>query len=108
MMRIKLPRGSWGTRVKAATTLAVLVAVTSLVASCDPCAGTPTCRTNPEISYSGRVVDHVSGIAVPGTQVQFIRDSGVALVGDTIRAIADADGFFRLSASASASGWVGG
>lgn len=84
-----------GARVLAG--LAVL-AVPSLLTACDECFGTPSCHTWPEISYTGRFVQHRSGVPVAGVKITLRRESGVALSVDTLQARSDADGFFTLRA----------
>jgi hypothetical protein len=41
----------------------------ALVAGCDPCAGTVSCSTNPHVTVTGSVVDHVTGAPVSGARV---------------------------------------
>jgi hypothetical protein len=71
-------------------------ALASLTLSCGECIGTPSCRTRPEISYDGQVVDHATGRAVAGTTIVFARDSGILLDADSIKAVANRSGYFAL------------
>lgn len=57
----------------------LLVAVTA----CDPCAGTPSCRVSPRVSYTGHVVERTTSRSVEGAALTFIRTGGVALAEDT-------------------------
>jgi hypothetical protein len=83
------------------------LALVSAVA-CDPCAGTPSCRAEPEVSYTGQFVERQSGKSVSGVQIAFVRRGGSLLVADTITAISDRDGFFVLRMSALQDGFVEG
>ena len=84
------------------------IVVASLIA-CDPCAGTPSCKQPPEVSYGGQFINHVTGSAVGGVAVMFVRETGPTLAnGDTMRAVARSDGFFQLRSSAFNGGVVEG
>lgn len=88
--------------------LGVACALPIALGACDECAGTPSCMTDPHLSYYGQVIEHRSGAAIAGTSVTFIRDSGTALAADTVRTVSDADGFFSLRVGAYGEGDVHG
>ena len=90
------------------TLFTAAVAAAVVTNGCDECAGTPSCRVEPELSYSGQVVVHGTGKVVPGTQVSFVRDSGVLLQADSIAVVTDGDGFFTLRVRARRAGDVFG
>lgn len=75
---------------------------------CDPCAGTPSCHMEPEVSYTGEFIERFSGRSVAGVQVEFIRRGGLLLVADTVRAVSDRDGFFVIRVGAFSEGDVVG
>jgi hypothetical protein len=77
------------------------------VASCDECAGTPSCTTTPELSYSGQFIDRATGKSVEGVSISFIRRAGAELLNDP-SALSDGDGFFVLRTPALQEGFVGG
>lgn len=87
--------------------LAIAVVMVGTVA-CDPCAGTPSCHTTPEISYSGQFIHYPDGSGIGGVEMIFVRDSGAELASDTIRTRSDASGFFTLRGSALEEGTVYG
>ena len=87
----------------------VLLAAVSLgLTACSECTGTMSCRVDPEISYSGQILDRGTRRGVPGTSVAFVRDSGVALGVDTVKGMSDGDGFFALRAPTLRDGVVHG
>lgn len=86
----------------------LLVAIAAALSGCHECLGTSSCRVRPHISLNGQFIEHRSGRVVGGTVLEFVRDSGVALVTDTVRAVSDGDGFFELFADAEATGKVRG
>src|SRR5688572_6033364 len=61
-------------------------------ASCDVCAGTPSCNNPPQISHGGQFIERRSGAPVAGVRVEFIRRGGAATAGDTVRATSNSDG----------------
>ena len=75
---------------------------------CTPCFGVEACSTDPQLNYTGRVVDRETGVAMPGVKISYIRTGGVEMDHDTLRATSDADGFFTLHADAAEVGWVDG
>jgi hypothetical protein len=77
------------------TVAALAIAVLS-TAACDPCAGTPSCHTEPEISYTGQFIEFPSGKSVGGVSVTFVRRRGSELVNNIVSATSNADGFFVL------------
>jgi hypothetical protein len=84
------------------------VVLAGAIASCDPCAGTPSCEVPPEVSASGSFIERPSGRAVSGVQVAFIRRQGAPLRSDTMRSVSDRDGFFLLREAAYEAGGVVG
>jgi hypothetical protein len=88
--------------------LVAAILIAAIAAGCDPCAGTPSCTGEPEVSYSGQFIERMSGAAVAGVVVRFVRDEGVLLATDTARAVSDDDGFFTIRAGALAEGTVTG
>lgn len=80
--------------------IAALTSVLVVSAACDPCAGTPSCHMEPEVSYTGQFIEFPTGKAVGGVHVTFVRSGDPVLVSDTIRATSDRDGFFVLRAGA--------
>ena len=93
--------------MRRALVLASLCAMTLSAGSCDECAGTPSCTTTPEISYSGQFIDRVSGAPVQGVSISFVRSAGAQLLHDP-SAMSDDDGFFVLRAPALQEGHVAG
>jgi len=87
-----------------------MLAVTALFsASCDPCAGTPSCRDWPQVSATGQLVVHGTDTGVPDVAVTFVRASGVSLAGgDSIRGTTDDKGLFFLHAPATQAGTMTG
>lgn len=85
-----------------------MAAVALLAAGCGECAGTVECRVEPELSYSGQVIDHRTGAEVGHTRVAFVRDSGPAIGVDSVATVADARGYFTLRAGAASDGIVYG
>jgi len=78
-------------------TAALLCATLSLsVSGCSECAGTPSCHTEPQISYSGQLIVHKTGAIAGGVSLKYVRRSGIDVDADTLRAISSSDGFFRL------------
>jgi hypothetical protein len=78
-----------------------------LVAACDPCFGTSACEP-PQILYEGILRDQRTGEPIPQIPIRFLRREGVALSQDTVSAMTDAAGRFRLEAPAEAIGVVTG
>jgi hypothetical protein len=78
-----------------------------LVAACDPCFGTFACEPT-QILYEGMLRDQRTEEPLADTPIRFLRREGVALSADTLTAVTDAAGRFRLQASAAASGVVAG
>ena len=76
--------------------------------ACDPCAGMPSCHTQPALSATGQFIEFPSGRRVPGVSIAFARSGGAELAVDTIRAVSDGDGFFVLRAPALETGVVSG
>ena len=93
--------------VRSLAALAAL-ALPLALSACDECAWMPSCHNPPEVSASGQLVDRVSGQPLPGGLVSFVRDSGVQLHSDTLRAVTDVSGFFTLRGGAFVSGTVFG
>ena len=93
--------------MKAGWTVPVACAA-AVVAGCDPCAGTPSCKSSPEVSYGAQFIDHASGREVSGVVVEFVRDSGPPLAAPAIRSVSDDRGFFQLRAFAHGDGVVHG
>jgi hypothetical protein len=86
----------------------VALALASGAIACNECSGTFACRVEPEISYSGQVIDRATRRGVGGTQLWFVRDSGTQLVGDSVNAVSDPGGFFVIRASTERDGVVHG
>ena len=77
------------------------LAVAGLIAAlgvngCTECAGTPSCSTQPVISYTGEFINHRTGRTVAGVRVEWVRTQGIEIDNDVIRATSDSRGFFRL------------
>jgi len=94
--------------LSAAKDLCPLLLASAVLAACDPCAGTPSCRSGAHVSYTVHVVERATGRSVAGTVVTFVRTSGVELVTDTVRSVSDASGFLQLAADAHSDGDVVG
>lgn len=99
-------RGGRAARRRVSMVAAGLAGALSL-AACDPCAGLADCRTESGVSYSGRIISYPDGRGVGGVAVLFRRTGGAALAGDSIVAITDSEGRFRLTASAAGGEIVG-
>jgi hypothetical protein len=93
--------------MKAIGTFALLLAAGAL-AACNECTGTLACRVDPEISYTGQLLDRNTRRGVGGVAIAFVRDSGVRLDADTVKAITNGDGYFTLRAGAAGDGEVHG
>jgi hypothetical protein len=96
------------TCIRAGVQWSALALASIAVAACDPCAGTSACRTSDRVSYIGHTVERTTGKSVNGTEVMFVRTSGIELANDTIRAVSAGDGFFALGADARSAGLVTG
>lgn len=84
--------------IRAALATVALPAVAAL-AACDPCAGVAACATSPRVAAQGRIVDVVTGHAIPGARVSLVRrDSTVATTApsDSTATVTDADGNYQL------------
>lgn len=88
--------------------LPAFIALSASLSGCDQCAGTPSCRSTPEISYSGQFIERQSGAPVAGVSVTFVRESGVEFAYATPSTLSDADGFFVLRAPALQEGFASG
>jgi hypothetical protein len=84
-----------------------LLCFVSLVAACDPCAGISVCG-EPAVDSEGELLFHVTGNMAEGVEVHFVRTGGVRITPDSIEAVTDANGRFRLQAAASEVGVVRG
>jgi hypothetical protein len=93
--------------IRHGVTLALFLVAVVFVASCDECAGTPSCTTTPELSYSGQFIDRATGKAIEGVTISFFRRAGAELLSEPT-AISDDDGFFVLRTPALQEGFVGG
>ena len=71
----------------------------ALVAGCDPCAGTVSCSTNPHVTVTGSVVDHVTGAPTSGARVALRVSLSGESVGDA-SATTDAQGLWQASVAA--------
>ena len=91
-----------------AVMLTASLSAAAILSACDPCAGTATCRTGAQISYTGHVVEHATERPAAGTVVTFTRTGGVELASNTIQAVSGSDGFFLLTGTARSSGDVVG
>jgi hypothetical protein len=83
-------------RAALATTALPIVAA---LAACDPCAGVVACATSPRVAAQGRIVDVVTGHAIPGARVSLVRhDSSVANTtpSDSVATVTDAQGNYQL------------
>ncbi|HEX3865993.1 MAG TPA: O-antigen ligase family protein, partial [Gemmatimonadaceae bacterium] len=49
--------------------LVAAIPLLAAMASCDPCAGTASCSTSPQVALSGTIVDHATGAGVGGARV---------------------------------------
>jgi len=76
--------------------------------ACEPCAGTASCHVQPELNYSGQVIEHNTGATMGGVEIVFVRKSGPLLTSDTVRVVSRDDGFFELRAAAFSDGTVVG
>ena len=77
-------------------------------ASCDPCFGALSCRGLPAVSFSGHVIEHLTGRPVAGARVMFVRTGGVSTLQDTLVATSHGDGLFQLRAGTETEGNVRG
>jgi hypothetical protein len=79
-------------------------------AGCDPCFGTLACTGEPRISYEGELIQQFTTFGDPaaGVQVEFIRTGGARLTADTLKAVSDSTGRFRLETLAREQGTVRG
>lgn len=93
---------------RVAIALAPLAALPMLFASCDECAGTPSCHGYPTVSISGQFVEHRLDRVVPGVSVAFVRTGGIDLIADTLRGVTDGDGFFNVRGGSIYNGRVQG
>jgi hypothetical protein len=94
-----------GRSSRGAATLASLTALAG-AAACDPCAGVGACRTDPQVSYAGRIIDFAGGQGVAGVAVVFRPTGGVGLEVDSLVAQTDGEGRFRFVARALGAGEV--
>lgn len=78
-----------------------------LLAGCEPCAGVTVCGA-PRLDYEGDVYLHLNGRPAAGVRVELQRTGGVRLEHDTLVAVTDSAGRFRLAAEADGEGTVSG
>lgn len=71
-----------------------------LASGCDPCAGIVGCGSAPRLSIEGQVVVHESREPASGVEILFERTGGAALARDSIVAVSNTAGRFRLAAEA--------
>lgn len=83
-------------RLRRAFVSLALASIPLAVSACTECAGTPSCTTEPVVSYTGEFISHKTGKAVRGVQLEWTRTSGIELDDDVIRASSDGRGFFKL------------
>jgi hypothetical protein len=57
-----------------------LVIAVLLAGACDPCAGTVSCHTEPELSYTGQFIEFPSGKAIASGQCRVETDSSSCAV----------------------------
>ena len=93
------------TRVVRVVLSVVLVAGAT---SCDPCAGTVGCRTEPRVSVTGRTVVYRENRHIAGVTIEFTRTGGVELASDRVTTTSDDQGWFRLAMDARSEGEVVG
>lgn len=82
-----------------------LVPVTMLLlASCDPCTGTVSCRVPTHFAINGQIVGAVDGRGIDGIRIDAIHVSGVRANSDSLSARTSSGGFFRFDVGASQAG----
>jgi hypothetical protein len=83
-----------------------LVAVMSLLslASCDPCAGTASCRVPRHFAINGQIVGAVDGRGIDGILIDAIHVGGVPSDRDSLSTRTSSGGFFRFDVGAPQAG----
>jgi hypothetical protein len=76
----------------------------ALLASCDPCAGTASCRVPTFFAINGQIVNAVDGRGVNGIRIDAIRVAGVASDRDSLTTTTSDNGFFRFDVGAAGQG----
>lgn len=94
--------------MRTAVLMVAALAGAALTASCDVCAGTPSCHNPPEVSVGGQFIERKSGATLAGVAVEFVRRRGALTDVDTVRAVSDREGFFQLRMGALQDGNVVG
>lgn len=78
---------------------AVVVPFALAVAGCDPCAGTVACSTSPQVTLSGTIVDHGTGVAVSGARID-VQVTGSGGSSAMASAITSQDGAWQVTIDA--------
>jgi len=92
-------------RIARGAALAAGIALSSVVAGCEPCDGVIGCDSgSARVAVDGRILDPWSGMPVAGTRLTFLRRDGVALADDSVTVVAGADGRFELRVEAAEAG----
>jgi hypothetical protein len=88
---------------KAATCLAAAAALVAFVA-CDPCAGVASCANGRYLAAVGQIVDGYSGKGIAGVRIDVVRTAGVQVGTDSLSAVTDDGGFWRVEFAPDSSG----
>lgn len=79
-------------------TILPLFLLASLVAACDPCAGTSACRAStPQLVMDGQIVRARDGRGVDGVRITVMRTGGAATESDSLTAVTSDGGFWRVA-----------
>jgi hypothetical protein len=91
---------------RAIDTRLLVVALGIAATACDPCAGTGACGGEPRVVLNVQMVDAVTGAGAGGVRVLAVRSGGIELASDSMFAISDARGHWRIEQVAASEGEV--
>jgi hypothetical protein len=86
-----------------AACLFAIAALGALVA-CDPCAGVVGCANGRYLAAVGQIVDDYSGKGIAGVRIDIVRTGGVRVRNDSLSAVTDDGGFWRVEFAPDSSG----
>lgn len=83
-----------------------LVTALFVCVACDPCTGVRSCSSTGYLAADGQIVQTSTGQGVKGARVDLVRRGGLAVDVDSLSAVTDADGYWRIEFAAQGSGTV--
>jgi len=76
------------------------------MAACDPCSGTASCTTRPQLALEGTIISHLTGSVQSGARVDVVRTGGVGLEADSVSTVTDGNGHWAVTIPAQSAGSV--